>query len=446
MPKILLVDDDLGFRDSIAKSLSGAGFAVLTAADGQEALTLFKSQPDQIDAIVSDVKMPGLDGLELLKQIRSTTTKPFVLMTGFGDLIEAQEAHSLGATEFLAKPFKIDELAPLLTGLLGQPTTSGRANLEASYCKLGIDDFATGRKIKFSIYLRVADDRFVKIAHKGEDISVDRIKAYKSKGLSFLYLRQDDFNRYVGFDLDLADLRQESDKEGRTKKFSLIRESAEILHKKIRHDGLDRQTFEAASAFVEASISALTDDRAATELLAALKNHSDHVFVHSLGVSVYSVLISQHIKWNLPTNKFKVAIGGLLHDIGEKEIGQHILSTPKYEWSDEDWKDYESHVRLGYEMLEELKSIPEDVREIVKQHHENCAAKGFPSQLKKTSIHPMAKLIAIADELCYRILKTPDSDGEAPAEAIRDLRSKQSELFDKEYLGALCDMFKVPRT
>lgn len=447
MPNILLVDDDLEFRDSIAKSLKPAGYTVIAADDGRDAQKIFESQSTSIEAVVSDIKMPNLDGLGLLKAIRANTgSLPFILMTGFGDLIEAQAAHALGATEFLAKPFKGEELAPLLDRLLGRPIAAGRANLAASYCKLGIDDFASGRKIKFSIYLRLTDDRFVKIAHKGEDVSVDRIKAYKSKGLNFLYLRQEDFNQFVGFDLDLSQLRKESDSTGLEKKLNLLRESAEILHKKIRHDGLDRPTFEAAAAFVEASLSALSDDRLATDLLDALRTHSDHVFAHSLGVSVYAVLISQHIKWNLPTNKFKVAIGGLLHDIGEKEISQHILSRPKYEWSDEDWKDYESHVQLGYEMLEELKSIPEDVREIVKQHHENCAAKGFPKQLKKTSIHPMAKLISVADELCYRILKTPDSDGEPPADAIRDLRNKQSELFDKEYLGALCDMFKVPRT
>lgn len=317
---------------------------------------------------------------------------------------------------------------------------------QTSYCKLGIDDFVSGRKIKFSIYVRLMNDRYVKVAHKGEDISIDRLRAYKKKGLAFLYLSQDDFNAYVGFNLEFSDLRKEGDQEGRARKLALMQASAEILFKKIRHEGVDPYVFEAAATFVEASLGALTDDRVALDMLVALQNHSDFVFTHCLGVSVYSVMISQRIKWSLPTNKFKLALGGLLHDIGEKELNQHMLSQSKYDWSDEDWKAYESHVLLGYEMLKEIKSIPEDVRQIVKQHHENCAAKGFPFQTKKIAIHPMAKLIAVADEFCYKILKTPDSDGMLPVEAIQELTERSADLFDKEYLGALEEIFKVPRT
>ncbi len=319
----------------------------------------------------------------------------------------------------------------------------GRADSSDDYCKLGIDDFATGRKTKFNIYIRVTDDRFVKVAHQGEDISVDRIRAYKQKGLSFLYLRIEDFRKFVGFEIDFSAMSKERDQASLERKIHLLKHAAEILHSRVRHEGLNDQTFANAAAFVEASMDVLTDDRKAMNLLDSLKNHSDHAFAHSLGASVYAVLISQHLKWNLPTNKFKLAVAGLLHDVGEKEISQHILSTPKNKWTVEDRKAFETHVLLGYEMLEDVKSIPEDVRQIVRQHHENCAGKGFPFQTKKSAIHPMAKVLSVADEFCYRIMRTPDSEGVEPLDAIQEITANYFELLDKEFLGALVEMFNA---
>lgn len=443
MPRILLVDDDREFRDSVEKSLKTAGYDVTTADNGRLANEIFKINPKAFAAIVSDIKMPELDGVGLLKTVRSQSNMPFLLMTGFGEILETYDADSLGASDFLAKPFKQNELISALARTLGQPTPIGRSDSSANYCKLGIDDFATGRKIKFSIYIRLADDRYIKVAHKGEDISVDRIRAYKLKGLSFLYLRQEDFRQFVGFEVDFASMTKVTDQTSVDKKLNLLKLGSEILYNQIRYEGLDNNTFTTAAAFVEASMDVLTDDLKAMTLLESLRSHSDYAFAHSVGVSVYSVLISQHVKWNLPTNKFKLAVAGLLHDVGEKEIGQHILTTPRTKWSPDDHKAYESHVMLGYDMLEDVKSIPEDVRQIVKQHHENCAARGFPFQTKKTAIHPMAKLLSVADEFCYRTIRSAESDGVAPLEALQEMTANCYETLDKEFLGALVDMFKA---
>lgn len=443
MPRILLVDDDREFRDSVEKSLKSVGYEVTTAENGRKANDIFQINPKAFVAIVSDMKMPELDGVGFLKAVRATSSIPFILMTGFTEILETYDADSLGASDFLAKPFKQNELVPALARALGKPAAVGRSDSSAKYCKLGIDDFATGRKIKFSIYIRLADDRYIKVAHKGEDISIERIRAYKHKGLSFLYLRQEDFRQFVGFDIDFSSMTKVADQASIDKKLNLLKVGSEVLYNKIRYEGLESHSFISAAAFVEASMDVLTDDLNAMTLLESLRAHSDRAFAHSLGVSVYSVLISQHVKWNLPTNKFKLALAGLLHDVGEKEIGQHILATPRTKWSEDDRKAYESHVMLGYDMLEEVKSLPEDVRQIVKQHHENCASQGFPFQTKKTSIHPMAKLLSVADEFCYRTLGSQDSMGTSPLEALQEMTANCYETLDKEFLGALVDMFKA---
>ena len=109
MRTVLVVDDKEMMRDSVASTLQRAGFAVLTAPDGAGGLDLAaKKRPD---AVVTDMKMPGLSGMELLEKLRAVDDElPVVLMTAFGTIETAVKAMKLGAFDYLTKPFEGDEL------------------------------------------------------------------------------------------------------------------------------------------------------------------------------------------------------------------------------------------------------------------------------------------------------------------------------------------------
>jgi DNA-binding NtrC family response regulator len=109
MSTILVVDDKEMLRDSVATTLQRAGFSVLSAAEGDEALALIAQR--RPDAVVSDLKMPGLTGLELIERAHAIDEDlPIVLMTAFGTIQTAVEAMKLGAFDYLTKPFEGDEL------------------------------------------------------------------------------------------------------------------------------------------------------------------------------------------------------------------------------------------------------------------------------------------------------------------------------------------------
>jgi len=108
--KILVVDDERGIRDGLRVSLEQLGFDVETAASGEEALYQFRQNPG-ISFVISDFKMPGLDGFDVLKEVKkqSPQTK-VVLMTGYGSVHHAVNAMQLGADDYLCKPFRFEEL------------------------------------------------------------------------------------------------------------------------------------------------------------------------------------------------------------------------------------------------------------------------------------------------------------------------------------------------
>ena len=109
MPTVLVVDDKESLRDSVGFTLQRAGFAVLSAPSGAAAIEIITRRCP--DAVVTDLKMPGMTGVELIGKARAIRSElPIVLMTAYGTVQNAVEAMKLGAYDYITKPFEGDEL------------------------------------------------------------------------------------------------------------------------------------------------------------------------------------------------------------------------------------------------------------------------------------------------------------------------------------------------
>lgn len=107
--RVLVVEDDHALRELLSDELEDAGHAVVTAGDVQEALALQHAQP--CDLVISDLRLPGQDGLALLAALRASGADcGFIMVTGFGTVEQAVEALRQGADDFLTKPLKLDHL------------------------------------------------------------------------------------------------------------------------------------------------------------------------------------------------------------------------------------------------------------------------------------------------------------------------------------------------
>lgn len=106
--KILLVDDEKQFVDTLAERLAMRGFSARVAYDGPQAL---KAVEDPTDVIVLDLRMPGMDGFEVLRSVKKSNPQvQVIILTGHGGDAEEQTAYRMGAYNFLKKPMDIDEL------------------------------------------------------------------------------------------------------------------------------------------------------------------------------------------------------------------------------------------------------------------------------------------------------------------------------------------------
>ncbi len=122
--KLLVVEDDQGVRQSLSRALRMEGYEVVTAADGMAGIEQMDLQP--ADAIILDVMMPRLDGLEVARHLRALGDRtPILMLTARHEISDRVAGLDAGADDYLVKPFALDELLARVRALLRRSDTAG---------------------------------------------------------------------------------------------------------------------------------------------------------------------------------------------------------------------------------------------------------------------------------------------------------------------------------
>ncbi len=124
MPRILLVDDEAPLRQSLTYALAKEGYGVLTAEDGVTALAI--AETEKLDAIILDVMLPGVDGMEVCRRIRGFSDVPIVLLTAKDQTSDKIGGLELGADDYLTKPFDTRELLARVAAMMRRRASAER--------------------------------------------------------------------------------------------------------------------------------------------------------------------------------------------------------------------------------------------------------------------------------------------------------------------------------
>lgn len=178
---VLIVDDDLSVRNTMQEYISNAGFSSLTAATAEEALELVEK--NDFSVVITDIRLPGLGGLELTKVIKKKNGVDVIVVTGYSDDYSYEEAINTGASDFVIKPVRLEELLLRLKRVLKERQLSTeRTRMMQKLQKLATTDGLTKLYNSRSFYTQL-------------ELEVDRYNRYRHP-LSLLLLDIDNFKEF----------------------------------------------------------------------------------------------------------------------------------------------------------------------------------------------------------------------------------------------------------
>src|SRR5690606_16020446 len=140
---------------------------------------------------------------------------------------------------------------------------------------------------------------------------------------------KNDFAQIVGFNLRLLNKVANDTTIEKEKRANFIRYTTETILEQIAVGGISHQSYEDAKECMKSYMNLVGDSSALCNILEALNGHADWVYAHSLGVSVYSILIARKLGWTSSQTFFKLGMAALLHDVGLKEVHPQILTKPR---------------------------------------------------------------------------------------------------------------------
>ncbi|MGA1846859.1 HD domain-containing phosphohydrolase [Deferribacter abyssi] len=413
--KVLVVDDEDYVRDSLDIILSTEGYQVVGVSSGFEALELLKK--NYFDFVITDIKMPEMDGITLLRKIRKGYPDlPVIVMTGFPSIDSAIECLKEGAFDYVTKPFKVEDLINKLqkadenrklkkevvelkqllkiydAGLFFNKTLDHEEILNGMERMLFSDSLISG------CFFHIFTKAFKKSYNLSEDIKHYLENRFSFKNVAKLFYGKNIINESVkinGKDVNFLVVPMYFEKFiwGVFVLVNIGSKVFDVIHERIY------------SIFVNQFSIALRNSYAYEELakgyfetinsLAVAVDAKDHYTRgHSENVKNYSLMIVEEFGFS---DNFKevMTYAGLLHDIGKIGVPTHVITKPD-RLTDEEFEEMKKHPIYGKEILDPIEFLG-DVPDYILYHHEKLDGSGYPFGLTANEIPLGAKILQVAD-------------------------------------------------
>lgn len=281
-----------------------------------------------------------------------------------------------------------------------------------------------------NLYLKLPDGRFLAVVRKGAAVDQERLKKYAAKGVTTLFGSEQELADALGADIIAVDPKIEA-----------LEKVSDAVFDELRVLGVTEATFNHAKAIGKAVRGVMDKDPQLSSAFAKFQSLGREDVRHSLMVSALSTVIASSMDWIKPATLENIAMGGLLHDFGKFTLPHEILDVPIGSLSPNDRKILEGHAESGRALLSQVKTVPEDIQQIVAQHHERSDGSGYPLGLKDFYIHPLARVVSLANELVERYEAEMKAGRPTTVRAlIETLIATQASKFNRDLIKSLRDL------
>ena len=486
MSKILIVDDERGIRESLDIFLSDEGHAIDTASNGREALFLLKKH--NYDLVLTDVRMPDMNGMVLMKEIKEKMRQPVpvIILTAYGTIQSAVTAVKEGASDFILKPFEIEHLRKAVNKaleserkkleykLFQQEGKNRYLNLMNQKLDRTVFELAILHEIGKTLNSTLEINKVVSII-----LEMVRQTVVADKARLFLYnYEKPGLALNVSYSTENAGHTQQNDFLDQDAIDWIIWKGEPVLVDDVKQQGLLKIKHELASnvgalmiipfkrksrilgamllanraggrKFIQedkqfavtlanqASISIentqlyaeIQDHFADTirALISAVEAKDTYTYGHSDRVTRYTMMIANQLGFS-EIQLRRLEYLSLLHDIGKIGIDESILRKSS-SLSEQEWGIIKNHSILGANIVEPIKFL-EDGQKTIRHHHEWFNGSGYPDGLQENNIPLCSRIISVADAFDAMTSIRPYRDSLGAKSALKELKCCAGTQFD----------------
>lgn len=273
---------------------------------------------------------------------------------------------------------------------------------------VAIAEFIIGNKVPVNLFVRLAADKFILIGKAGQPTNKDQLRSYNNKEIQYLWVQRTDYGTVAQQSIALAGIVVAKKDIDVKQKSTVVSAAARTVFTQLDHMGLNLEVYNNAKQITEAIVHMCDAHKDLAALFESIKNCSDQLLAHSMAVASVSVLIGNAIGWEKKLTLEKLSLGGMLHDIGKKTLPAELLKKPMAQMSPDEILHWETHPFRGMQLVQSLGIVPDDIVSIISEHHENSAGQGFPQRIRDVKIHPLAKVVGLADQFINLTMVNPN--------------------------------------
>lgn len=451
--KVLLVDSDENWLSEAKKFLLAQMYEVTAVGNGRDAqLALYN---DKFFAVLMNYDIQNHSCSQVLKFIKTSYTGQRVIiiindkaLLDTGEVSE-EKFQKLGVAEIAVKPFEIPYLKELLEGhqslgdLLAGVTKKEGASEETevqmsdeNFSCIKIDEFYSAQAVLFDIFIKLNDNKYLKILHAGDSFSKDRIDKYKiDKKIDSLYFHNSDRRKYIQYNNHLAKKFIENQNVPSYNKVTILKNVSEKYIEEVFTVGIKPQVLEQGREVCETVYQLIETQPDLFSALRSFQNFDPTAYSHSFMVTLYSTAIIKQFDWQSKTTIETTAMACMFHDIGKTLLPKEFLNLRPKDMSPEQYEMYKKHPELGLQILEPIRGINNSIKQIVMQHHEAYDGTGFPYEKKGSKILTLANIVCLTDDFVHIMIDHKMQ----PTEALRKILTDKEGV--KRYNSILIEKF-----
>jgi putative nucleotidyltransferase with HDIG domain len=465
--KILVVDDEDMIRDLCYHILSAEGYQVATVSNGAAALEELARMP--ADLMITDIKMPGMDGLELFERVKEQDQDLVtIFITGHGTLDTAIESLMRGVDGFVLKPFTQEELLGAVDRAINRSrlkkenirlkaliplfeiskllvTEIDLAHLFKIITEVLVQEFSVDR-VSLMLMDEASGTLLIRASHGLQTDMALKARRRMGEGVAGLVLKYrkpliisagKHADQEVMDAINLEDMPASSMSVpliGKNKLFGVLNVS--------RFSGppfttSDLQVVLILSSQVVTAMenASLYEDlrenyfRTVQALVAAVEAKDPYTRWHSTNVAKYAVAIARDLGMS-PSHLEEIHIASILHDVGKIGISELIISKPE-RLSREEFDIMKDHPAHGLRILEPIGFSP-SITSAIYQHHERFDGKGYPQGLSGEAITLSARILNVADTIDAMVSERPYRGTISSQEVLMELERESGRQFDPQ--------------